>query len=299
MQQGWSHSVSSIPGSAPDFNMLMSETRMQNTEMRMAMQRVTDKVDQVLTNQMTNRNVPVRTDDISIADIKHELDRIKEQNTEIKNHLIQKQIGEAGSEADTTHTPMKHIARTEQLSKWQEENETKQTKLDSYAHKLEQIENKLKEKEAQLQEISRSHDEEIQSVQEKLDTARSDADAMKEYARKEIRSELKKIMSSTSKVLHSQFSPDEEYSGETVQDVLADRLREITARILGKYDTDSVSQVSKIVPMNQQEGQRAKQMNQQQGGQLAEPTNATVTPRTTNTDDDNTSGDEEWQEDDQ
>jgi len=60
----------------------MSETRMQNTEMRMSMQRVSDKVDQLL-----SRNVPIRVDeqDISLRDVKHELGCIKEQNKQIKD----------------------------------------------------------------------------------------------------------------------------------------------------------------------------------------------------------------------
>jgi len=259
----WSQSGGNY--TAPDWNNLMSETRLQNTEMRMSMQRVSDKVDQLL-----SRNVPIRMaeQEITLGDVKHELGCIKEQNKQIKDCLIQKQVGQPAVIGD-------HEKKSGQdLIVLQEENETKQAKLDRQAKKLEELEEKLREKENKLFSMSQNYEQNIAALKEQLDEAGNSTTAVKEMAKTEIRSELKKVMSSTAKVLHAQFVPDESYTGDTVGEVITDTLRQIAVKLLQKYDSESV------------------------GKSL--PPVATVIPITPCTDrQEHSSEDEEWQEDDQ
>jgi len=245
----------------PDWSMLMSDTRLQNTEMRMSMQRVSDKVDQLL-----SRNVPIRVaeQDISLTDVKHELGQIKEQNKQIKDCLMHKQAGQAATK-DHNIKPVQDETALEEI------NETKQAKLDMQARKLEELETKLKEKENKLVSLAQNYEQDISKLKEQLHVAGNSA---KEMAKTEIRSELKKVMSSTAKVLHAQFASDESYSGDAVGEVITDTLRQIAVKLLEKYESDGVK--SRSVP----------------------PV-ATVMPTSKSDTEQLSSGDEEWQEDDQ
>merc|ERR1712079_539759 len=69
----------SVYNHGSEFNMLMSETRMQNTEMRMNIQRISDKMDTLIDSQTSKKSSPLNTDDI-----KGKLEQILEQNRDMK-----------------------------------------------------------------------------------------------------------------------------------------------------------------------------------------------------------------------
>ena len=69
--------------SRQELNLLLSETRISNTEMRMNMTRISDKVDELLRRSGNPGSVPSDT----FTEIKRDLDTIKLQTFDIKSSL--------------------------------------------------------------------------------------------------------------------------------------------------------------------------------------------------------------------
>merc|ERR1711942_65929 len=118
------------PGS--ELNMLMSETRMQNTEMRMNMQRVGDKVDTLLSMTAGRRRISLGGGKVTNEDIMKKLEGLVEQNSELKNIL-------------------------------------KQQKLTEQSEMLKRLEEILREKEQQMGKLVKSQNEKIKILEQRLE----------------------------------------------------------------------------------------------------------------------------------
>merc|ERR1712107_342202 len=110
-------------------NMMMSETRLQNTEMRMNIQWISDKMDSLLNNHQQPKSSVGH--DNNNTEVLGKLDDIIKQNIELK-HLLQ-----------TNQIVSSNICRDE-------------TQLEM----LQSLEKKLKEKEEKLEREKRSMEEE-------------------------------------------------------------------------------------------------------------------------------------------
>eukprot|EP00091_Calanus_sinicus_P024494 TRINITY_DN8810_c0_g1_i1.p1 TRINITY_DN8810_c0_g1~~TRINITY_DN8810_c0_g1_i1.p1 ORF type:complete len:289 (+),score=80.50 TRINITY_DN8810_c0_g1_i1:285-1151(+) len=124
-----------------EFNMLMSETRMQNTEMRMNMQRVGDKVDTLLSLQSGGRRASQGGTKVTNEDIMNKLEGLIEQNNELK---------------DLVGTRRMSSSEEEVLA---QENILKQQKLNEQSEMLKRLEQILREKEQQLEKVMNSQNQ--------------------------------------------------------------------------------------------------------------------------------------------
>merc|ERR1711915_1068264 len=171
-----------------DFNMLMSETRMQNTEMRMNMQRVGDKVDTLLSLQLAGRRLSNVEDKVTNEDILKKLEGIMDQNHELKDLVSKRGIANGEEEL---------LA---------EENALKQQKLNEQSEMLKRLE------QIQLAEMA------------------------EKSVKKEVKSEVKKVLNSTGKFLVSQFNKDQTFSGPDAQQIIGQSFKLISDRLTEKYE---------------------------------------------------------------
>ena len=213
-----------------EFNMLMSETRMQNTEMRMNIQRISDKMDNLAQHQ------PNKQGAVSNEDIMAKLEQVLAQSRDIKT-LAERRPG-PGEERG-------------QLAKAEEEERLlgKQQKLKDQAEMLRRLEANLKEKEEQLEEVVRGQQETISLLERKLEEQILLTDSVQAGARSQLHSEVKKLMSSTAKLLVSQYSSEEVYSGHTVRDTVARTFQLIGDRLAEKYKEPPHPPVAAVAPV--------------------------------------------------
>ena len=179
-------------GQGSEFNMIMSEARLQNTEMRMNIQRVSDKLDAMLALQQPNKQGGVSNEEILAK-----LDLV----------LAQNKAG-PGLSGD---------------------------KLRDQADILRRLETNLKEKEEQLEEVARGQEETIRLLERKLEDQMMLTESVQAGARSHLQSEVKKLMSSTAKLLLSQFREEEDYSGSTVRETVATTFQLIGDKLAEKY----------------------------------------------------------------
>merc|ERR1712066_69729 len=176
----------------------MSETRLQNTEMRMNIQRLSDKMD----------NLASKQGGVSNEDILARLDLVLAQS---------KNSDERGQRSD------------------QEEIFNKQQKLKEQAEMLRRVEHNLKEKEQQVEQVVRGQQETINLLERKLEEQIKLTDSVQAAARSQLHSEVKKLMSSTAKLVVSQCSGSEAYSGDTVRDTVTRTFQLIGDKLAEKY----------------------------------------------------------------
>ena len=185
-----------------EFNMLMSETRIQNTEMRMNVQRISDKMDSMLHGQHTGPQTEVTS----------KLDAILEQNKELKMLLERRQ---------STNNTGDSIA----------DNLEKQQKLNQEFEKVRLLKLALREKEQFLEEELQRSESRLQELQGKFEeqvviAERSQAMAM---------SERRKLLGSTARLMVAQFTEEEEYSGQSVREKITQTLGLIAEKLQEKY----------------------------------------------------------------
>ena len=189
-----------------EFNMLMSETRIQNTEMRMNVQRISDKMDLLLHGQHTPALSTPQ------ADVTGKLDAILEQNKEIKMILGRRQ-----STNDTGGSI--------------EDNLEKQQKLNQEFEKIRLLKLALREKEQHLEEELQRSEARVQELQGKLEEQQIIAERSQAAARAEVR----KVLGSTARLLVAQFTEGEEYSGESVRETITQTLGLVADKLQEKY----------------------------------------------------------------
>jgi len=212
--------IGSYRGQGSDFNMLMSETRMQNTEMRMNMQRVGDKVDTLLSLQLAGRRLSNVEDKVTNEDILKKLEGIMDQNHELKD-LVSKRGMTNGEE--------------ELLA---EENALKQQKLNEQSEMLKRLEQILREKEHQLGKVMKTQNEKIKILENKLEEQTQLAEMAEKSVKKEVKSEVKKVLNSTGKFLVSQFNKDQTFSGQDAQQIIGQSFKLISDRLTEKYEKE-------------------------------------------------------------
>merc|ERR1719410_1020732 len=129
----------SVYNQGSEFNMLMSETRMQNTEMRMNIQRISDKMDTLIGSQnvASNKLSPQNT---NTDDINGKLEQILEQNREIQLLL-----------GENTNAKVRDDI--------EEENLIKQQKLNEQTEMLRRLEITLRRKPSQRMKFRREQRE--------------------------------------------------------------------------------------------------------------------------------------------
>ena len=196
-----------VTGYGAEFNMLMSETRIQNTEMRMNVQRISDKVDTLIHGPHAPTVSATSPDGIT-----GKLDAILEQNMEIKTLLGRQQ---ASSESGSLI----------------EDNLVKQQHLNEEFEKIKLLKLTLKEKEQHLEQEMQRNQSRVQELQEKFDEQVVIAERSQEAARAEVR----KLLGSTARLLVAQFSEDEEYTGGSVRETIAGTLGLIADKLQEKY----------------------------------------------------------------
>lgn len=213
-----------------EFNMLMSETRMQNTEMRMNMQRVGDKVDTLLSLQsggrrtsqgepkVTGRRASLGEPKVTNEDIMNKLEGLIEQNNELK---------------DLVGTRRMSSSEEELLA---QENVLKQQKLNEQSEMLKRLEQILREKEQQLEKVMKSQNEKIKILEEKLEEQTQKTENAEKSTRNQIKSEVKKVLNSTGKFMISQFDSEENFTGHQVQQTVGQTFRLISDRLADKYE---------------------------------------------------------------
>merc|ERR1711902_357326 len=200
-----------------------SETRMQNTEMRMNIQRISDKMDTLIGSQASNKSSPLNT---NTDDINGKLEQILEQNREIQLLL----------EKNTNAKVRDDI---------EEENLIKQQKLNEQTEMLRRLEITLREKEQQLEKEMSSKQEIIQQLEERL----VEQTLMTERSqRSQLQSEVKKLLGSTAKLLLAQFSEDEVYSGDNVRQTIGHTFQLIGDKLQEKYGSDSSQEARRDHP---------------------------------------------------
>jgi len=225
------HQVSGYYNQGGEFNMLMSETRMQNAEMRMNIQRISDKIDK-LTVSPQNQQGSVTNEDLMTK-----LDLLLEQGRDIKVHSERGQLVQAEEEI---------IAG-------------KQQKLKEQAEVLRRLELNLKEKEHQLEEVVRGQEETITLLERKLEEQVMMTESIQTLARSQLLTEVKKVMSSTAKLLVSQFSHEEVYSGDTVRDTVSRTFQLIGDKLIEKYREAPPPPVAAVAPVAQVEEWEAEE----------------------------------------
>merc|ERR1712227_452168 len=213
----------SVYNQGSEFNMLMSETRMQNTEMRMNIQRISDKMDTLIgaSKQTSYPTLNTNTDDI-----KGKLENILEQNREMKL-LLEKHSG------------------TKVRDETEEETLIKQQKFNEQTEMLRRLEVTLREKERQLEKEMSSRQEIIQQLVERL----VEQTLMTERSqRSQLQSEVKKLLGSTAKLLLAQFSEDEVYSGDNVRQTIGHTFQLIGDKLQEKYSSDTSQEARRDPP---------------------------------------------------
>ena len=108
-------------------------------------------------------------------------------------------------------------------------------KLRDQADILRRLEVNLKEKEEQLEEVARGQEETINQLERKLEEQMMLTESVQAGARSQLQAEVKKLMSSTAKLLLSQFREDEDYSGTSVRQTLATTFQLIGDKLAEKY----------------------------------------------------------------
>lgn len=209
-----------------EFNMLMSETRMQNTEMRMNMQRVGDKVDTLLSLQSGGSRASQGEPRVTNEDIMNKLEGLIEQNNELK---------------DLVGTRRMSSSEEELLA---QENVLKQQKLNEQSEMLKRLEQILREKEQQLEKVMKSQNEKIKILEDKLEEQTQKTENAEKSTRNQIKSEVKKVLNSTGKFLISQFDSEENFTSHQVQQTVGQTFRLISDRLADKYE----KQDAKIEP---------------------------------------------------
>lgn len=185
-----------------EFNMLMSETRIQNTEMRMNVQRISDKMDSMLHGQHTGPQTEVTS----------KLDAILEQNKELKMLLERRQ---------STNNTGDSIA----------DNLEKQQKLNQEFEKVRLLKLALREKEQFLEEELQRSESRLQELQGKFEEQVVIAERSQSMAM----SERRKLLGSTARLLVAQFTEEEEYSGQSVREKITQTLGLIAEKLQEKY----------------------------------------------------------------
>jgi len=203
-----------------EFNMMMSETRLQNTEMRMNIQRLSDKMESLINVQNMN---PIKQNisNINNDELMGKLDLILEQNKEMKNILGKQNVAHISTSAS-------------------QEYFIKQQKLQEQSEMLQRLENALREKEQQLAEELLNRDEVIRQLEKKLEEQTLITESTQQAARSMLQSEVRKLLGSTGKLLLNQFSEDEVYSGDSVRATIGHTFSLISDKLQEKYGSDNV-----------------------------------------------------------
>ena len=199
-----------------EFTMLMSEARLQNTEMRMNIQRVSDKVDTLISKGNSGAG----------EDVTRKLDTILEQNREIK-HLLETSRAAAGAGSSNEESMSEgHMLKQQ---------------------KLRRLEETLQEKEQQLEQRQLLSEERVAELEQQLE------EAQQLVARTQLaaRTEVRKLLSSTAKLLLAQFpsSEEAEYSGARVRDTIGHTFHLIGDRLQEKYGSGSSVPVAAVAPV--------------------------------------------------
>ena len=184
-------------GQGSEFNMMMSEARMQNTEIRMNIQRVSDKMDAMLALQQQQQQQSGKHGGVSNQEILAKLEQVVAAHSKPSPGL--------GAEQEAVSY-----------------------KLRDQADILRRLEISLKEKEEQLEES-------IGLLQRKLEEQTRLTESVQAGARSHLQAEVKKLMSSTAKLLLSQFREEEDYSGPAVRETVATTFQLIGDKLAEKY----------------------------------------------------------------
>merc|ERR1712064_126636 len=106
---------------------------------------------------------------------------------------------------------------------------------------LQRLEQKLKEKEQQLFKELANKQETIRALEEKLEEQMLLTENIQMSARGQLQGEVRKLLSSTGKLLLNQFSIDEVYSGDTVRDTITHTFTLIGDKLMEKYGVETSS----------------------------------------------------------
>merc|ERR1712178_158030 len=149
-------------------------------EMRMNIQRLSDKMESLINVQNMN---PIKQNisNINNDELMGKLDLILEQNKEMKNILGKQNVAHISTSASQEYL-------------------IKQQKLQERSEMLQRLENALREKEQQLAGELMNRDEVIRQLEKKLEEQTLITESTQQAARSMLQSEVRKLLGSTGKL---------------------------------------------------------------------------------------------------
>jgi len=206
-------------------NLLITETRLSNTELRMNMTRISDKIDQLLQHPgqypgTRRSSVQASNPDSSelLALMSKDLETIKSQTGQINtNQTVEL------NESDK----VKDLERALSLE----------------SSKVKVLDEELRAKEEHIEELVRNNaagKEELERLKE--EKARSWNDA-RHQSSMQLHSEMKKVITSAAKFMVSQFEKGSSYQGEDIQMTVKETLLKVNQRLADKFKTQGPTDV--------------------------------------------------------
>lgn len=228
-----------------EFGMFISEQRISNSELRININRITDKVDSVL-NKMSNfeqrGNTNVQTDILMklLAEyenkikIYEELLKSRNDKPSIDNILITSAITKNDKEVELLKNKISELEKLnedkcKEVSNLQIELQLLQNKC--YAEKIAQSRERdeLHKEISCLDTILNAKDVEIADLNKKYESVSGDTTSVGDQ---NIGDKVKNIMNDTFQTISVNFNDNENYSGESVKKIVAAVIKKITIQTL-------------------------------------------------------------------
>ncbi|CAH2100016.1 unnamed protein product [Euphydryas editha] len=222
-----------------EMNLFISEQRVSNSELRINMSRMTDKLDLVLEKVKCLDNVDKSPTKSNTSHLQHEITikLLNEYEKKIKN--FEAFIKSKGFQCDTFE-PIPQSSDTCNIE-YLNVNETKQLCEDKDRHitqlkeEIQTLTSKLEEKEAKDNESSLI--KEISELKENIITQKNQIDILNKKVESahnldDIQNKLKSIMNDTFQVISTNFDSNASYSGATVKSTVASIMKKMTMACL-------------------------------------------------------------------
>lgn len=235
-------STNIITGPSNEMGMFISEQRISNSELRINMNRITDKVDAVLdkiNNFQQKENTNVQTDILMKLLTEYE-NKIKVYEELLKSRSDQKIESVTTSKHNDDQVEIlknkisefekMNLEKNKEILKLQEE--IKLMKSKNAEEKLEQVNNEglLLTKISNLENNYKGKEEELADIQNKYEILVTNASTSNDN----IGDKVKNIMNDTFQTISVNFDNNESYMGETVKKIVATVIKKITIQTLSE-----------------------------------------------------------------
>ncbi|XP_072753914.1 FK506-binding protein 15 isoform X2 [Anoplolepis gracilipes] len=238
----------------PGINMLLSETRITNAEIRMGMSKISDNVQKLLDkfHVLELQNATTPTSDKTTLDASWKMFlALNASQAGVKENELSKNTDKNISDEKIFEAQSKISALENNLKKSEEENESLLQINKDVNRKLQELETKL----------SNANDE-LKKTKEALEAAKNTIKECKEKNIEKKNKEIKQIMNKTYHTLSERFADEScsELSFDYVKSTIASTIKHITLQVLYE-DSDEEDAESKI---NKNTNSTIKTVDQQQ-----------------------------------